>query len=103
MNDYWISYGARMERNHNTIMEIKKRIEAFGGTVELGYTNAKFKSFLRVKSDGRCTCFGFAEVPYRWYIGNEYNGSVVNDTENPFSAEQIIAYCKKYGTEAKDA
>ena len=100
MWEYWDAYRARRVNNHHCLLEFAE------GLMERGYECYVYEDDWRneccntmlIKKDGLETHCGFAEVPYRWYIGNEYNGLVKGlyireDTWNfPLELDEVDEY-----------
>lgn len=107
---YWEAYRARRVNNHHCLMEfaeqlMKKGYECY--MYDLDFPNECCKIMSIRKGDMSTNC-GFAEVPYRWYIGNEYNGLVKGlyigeDSWNfPLEVEEVEAYLKPIDERFKD-
>lgn len=86
------SYTARRARNHDTIQIMKTLLEALDCVVfDNAHNELNGKStFLKIGRGRKFTYFGFAEVPYRWYIGSEHSGVIRHGTENTFTPTDII-------------
>ena len=97
MRDFFKSYKARINRNHKVILEVANRVKDLGGDYYFVNPDRAIQSWVYIVVDGKKITFGFAEVPYRWYIGSEYRGAISVGTENPYTAEQIISRCKTHG------
>lgn len=110
LNSYMGSYTARRKNNHHVLLEVAEELKKLGCTC---YTCKE--DFERERTDlihvfnkeGKSVCFGFAEVPYRWYIDSEHGQNVryligEHGYDYPFDAEEIlgkITKTDKYGNE----
>lgn len=107
MTDYFTAYRARLERNDQTLRTRAEELKALGCTVLAPRRTQDPNStvverrleFIRVRKDGKECIFGFAEVPYRWYIDvswkpNTQTGSgktvKTQGPEDPFTAKEIM-------------
>lgn len=69
------AYYARRKNNHHVLIEVCDELKKHGVDC---YTNRQEHerertSLVYAVKDGKYVCFGFAEVPFRWYIGSEHS------------------------------
>lgn len=95
--DYLTAYKKRKENNHNVLMSVAEQLKAEGCKVySTKYNEPRdTREYIVVEKDGKRNTVGFAEVPYRWYIGNPYTGKtaglVGEDTYGfPFTTDEIM-------------
>lgn len=95
--DYLTAYWKRKKNNHNVLMSVAEQLKAEGCKVySTEYKEPKgAREYIVVEKDGKRTIVGFAEVPYRWYIGNSYTGKIAGligeDTYSfPFTVDEIM-------------
>lgn len=82
------AYHARMLRNHHTIMSIADELKEKGCSITL--PSSELVSYIKIEKEGKKGIFGFAQVPYRWYVKSEFRGPFEYNLDTPFTAEQII-------------
>lgn len=105
MSDHFKAYQARLIRNHETLLAMKAELESKGCRVHIPYPsdeNPRLLSWFTVIKDQAHCHFGFAEVPYRWYISiswkpNKKTGSgkilkTIDHADNLFTADDIISH-----------
>ncbi|MCY1134091.1 hypothetical protein OWT79_10815 [Bacteroides fragilis] len=95
--DYLTVYRKRKENNHNVLMSVAEQLKAEGCKVYSTKCNKPrgTREYIIVEKDGKRNIVGFAEVPYRWYIGSSYSGKIAGlvgeDTYGfPFTVDEII-------------
>lgn len=95
--DYWTAYRKRKENNHNALMSVAEQLKTKGCKVySTEYKEPRdVRKYIVVEKDGKRNIVGFAEVPYRWYIGSPYTGKIAGligeDTYGfPFTIDEII-------------
>lgn len=95
--DYLTAYRKRKENNHNVLMSVAEQLKAEGCKVYSTKCNEPrdAREYIIVEKDGKHNIVGFAEVPYRWYIGSSYSGKIAGlvdeDTYGfPFTVDEII-------------
>lgn len=102
------AYRKRIANNHKKLLEFAEELKKLGCQV-FATTNAircrAYIDYLHVRKGDLSTYVGFAEVPYRWYIGNEFamnkmegivRGIVMGETgyEIPFKPEEVLPYLR---------
>lgn len=90
------AYVARRKNNHEVLSAIGERLKELG--CEVWTSNPlteENRNWFKVIKDDKTTSFGFGEVPYRWYYGNQKFGLLENSYECPFTAEDIIKYLEE--------
>lgn len=103
---YWEAYRARRVNNHHVLVEVAEELAKHGYECYGYEPNYKDEcmSLIKLFKDGKETVVGFAEVPYRWYVGTPYeeNGGLVrglyigeDSYQFPFEIEEIIAHPMK--------
>lgn len=97
MMDCLTAYRKRRENNHNVLMALAEQLKAKGCKVYSTKCEEarKMREYIVVEKDCKRNIVGFAEVPYRWYIGSSYcgkiSGLVGDDTYGfPFTVDEII-------------
>lgn len=96
--DYFSAHASRMKVNNEYLKSIATELTQEGYKV---YTPKEgLISFIRVESEDKHLFFGFAEVPYRWYLscnidyrGGQRSGRTLKevfDYDSPFTASDII-------------
>ena len=100
---YWEAYRARRVNNHHVLVEVAEELAKHGYECygyELDY-NSECLHSMQVRKGNFYTMVGFAEVPYRWYVGVEYEeggglvrGVYVGESgwDFPFEIDEIIEY-----------
>ena len=96
-NDYFSAYRSRMQINNDYFLQIAKELTEMGYSV---YTPKDgLIDFIYIEKDNTHLYFGFADVPYRWYLS--YNIDYTKgkgsgrklkegyDYDSPFTALQI--------------
>lgn len=103
---YMESYHARRVNNHHVFVEVAEELAKHGYECygyEPDYKDECLRG-IQVRKDGMYTFIGFAEVPYRWYLGCEYEGGggkvrgiYVGESswEFPFEIDEIIEYMER--------
>jgi len=77
-------YFARRKNNHHVLIEVceeLKKLDCECYVSKSDYKDERVDIVYVFKSDKRVV-FGFAEVPYRWYVGGDYSHGRFNDREN---------------------
>lgn len=103
MSDYLEVYRKRMQNNHDKLLAFAEELKKVGCKVYAVHYVIKdgaFIDYIHVRRDGKAVNVGFAEVPYRWYIGSEYSGYVIYvdkvlHYDFPFSVEDVISRLKE--------
>jgi len=97
-NDYFSAHHSRMEVNNQYFTDMAKELTTAGFDV---YTQKDgLTSFIHVEDSQNQITFGFAEVPYRWYISCNINYKLGHGTSRtikerfdynrPFTIQEII-------------
>lgn len=103
MEDYMSAYLRRMKNNHDKLISFAEELKKVGCKVYAVHYVIKdgaFIDYIHVRRDGKAVNVGFAEVPYRWYIGDSYSGVVrgipMGETgyDMPFNVEDVLAELK---------
>lgn len=89
------SYWLRMENNHKVFLQLAEELKKKGCWVFSPCSSSHERiKFLLVKKGRLQTMVGFAEVPYRWYIGSEYSGRISDLLEDsykfPFTVDDVL-------------
>ena len=109
MEDYMSAYMRRMKNNHDKLMSFTQELKKVGCKVYAVHYVIKdgaFIDYIHVRRGNMAVNVGFAEVPYRWYIDNEYSGQVVYvgtyaggsrnlGYEFPFTVEDVLQNLKE--------
>ena len=74
LDSFLPAYCARRKNNHHVLLEVCEELKKHGVSC---YTNRQeYESertyLIHAVKDGKCVVFGFAEVPFRWYVGSDY-------------------------------
>jgi hypothetical protein len=75
LDSYLPAYCARRKNNHHVLLEVCEELKKHGVdcyTERQEYERERTSLIYAVK-DGKYVCFGFAEVPFRWYVGSEHS------------------------------
>ena len=109
MEDYMSAYMRRMKNNHDKLISFAEELKKAGCKVYAVHYVIKdgaFIDYIHVRRGNMAVNVGFAEVPYRWYIDNEYSGQVVYvgtyaggsrnlGYEFPFTVEDVLQNLKE--------
>jgi hypothetical protein len=96
MSDYFKAYRARLERNHNALVQLIKDVQKKDNSVE-AYINRNDELINHVVfiKDESINSIGFHEVPYRWSgCGYKETHSSHWGGENssmPFTADDVLS------------
>lgn len=98
MKTYLECYRERLIRNNDTFIGIAAQLKERGCQVYV--PKDQLISFIYAEKDSKHIYFGFAEVPYHFYLSynidyklNQGSGRTLKEiysTENPFSIEDIL-------------
>jgi len=99
INDYFPAYGARRRNNHLVLMEVAEEVKKHGFRCYCAedYYKHQSTSLVYAVKDDKCVTFGFAEVPYRWYINSEHQLGMTaglvgeHGYDYPFDIEDILS------------
>jgi hypothetical protein len=96
MSDYFTAYRKRLERNDKDLRSFADKLKQNGFTV-LASKGKTLLSLIYARKGGMQTIIGFAEVPYRWYIDNEFSGliSYVNTLTHGHIADREFNFTVK--------
>ena len=96
-NDYWNAYFARRVNNDHVIREVCEELKEHGVKCFVCKPELeRYPKYAYIEKGDNNTYFGFAEVPYRWYIGSSYPvencaGLVGDDSYGfPYDLEDIL-------------
>jgi hypothetical protein len=99
MSDYLTDYRARMERNHNALMELAKNVVKADPEVEayIGRNDVLIKSVVFIKGE-TINGVAFLEVPYRWSGCGISNHSGGDNVSMPFDVNDVLTTFKPITT-----
>ena len=98
IDGYFDAYRARLTNNHHVLLEVAEEMKKLGFVCYAAsdsYKNEATRLVYAIR-DNECVTFGFAEVPYRWYIDSEYRFTCgligEHGYDYPFDIEDILKH-----------
>ena len=72
---YLNAYHNRIQRNDKDLRSFAEKLKQNGFKV-LVSDSKQLISLIYARKNNKQAIIGFAEVPYRWYVGNEFSGLI---------------------------